>query len=255
MQNIHLHKKYEHLKTDILECITLFNTKGDYVTKGERNVIKSFKVGGETLNVKSFKTPKFINSFVYKHLRKSKAKRSFEYAEKLISFDILTPFPVGYVENTTSSGLTSSFYISKHVDYDFDFRVLIHNPLLNNRDEILKQFTQFTYKLHENDINFLDHSPGNTLIIENGQKYDFYLIDLNRMQFEIMDIEKRMGNLKRLWLSKKMIRIVATEYAKISNHPYEEVYNLLLQSSQDFKRRINRKKYLKRKYLKRSKSK
>ncbi|AUC80652.1 lipopolysaccharide kinase InaA family protein [Lacinutrix sp. Bg11-31] len=253
MQNIYLHNKYEHLKIDILECITHFNTKGNYVTKGERNVIKSFKIGGETLNVKSFKTPKLINSFVYKHLRKSKAKRSFEYAIKLIDCNISTPFPVGYVENTNASGLTSSYYISKHVDYDFDFRVLIHNPLFSNRDEILRQFTQFTYKLHENNINFLDHSPGNTLIVENGSKYDFYLIDLNRMQFETMDLEKRMENLKRLWLSKKMIRIIATEYAEISEYPFEEVYNLLLQSSQDFKRRINRKKYLKRKYLKKKK--
>ncbi|WP_034057283.1 lipopolysaccharide kinase InaA family protein [Lacinutrix jangbogonensis] len=253
MQNIHLHNKYEHLKTDILECITHFNTEGDYVTKGERNVIKSFKVGGETLNVKSFKTPKLINSFVYKHLRKSKAKRSFEYAKKLISYNILTPFPVGYVENSSSTGLTSSYYISKHVDYDFDFRDLIHNPLFDNRDQILKQFTQFAFKLHENNINFLDHSPGNTLIIKDQSKYDFYLIDLNRMQFETMDLSKRMDNLKRLWLSKKMIQVIAKEYAEISDYPYQEVYNLLFQSSQDFKRRINRKKYLKRKYLNKKK--
>lgn len=250
MQNSLLHKKYEHLKTEILDCITHFNTKGSYVTKGERNVIKSFKVGTETLNIKSFKAPKLVNSFVYKHLRKSKAKRSYEYAIKLIDDNILTPFPIGYVENSNASGLTSSYYISKHVDYNFDFRVLIHNPLFDNRDQILKEFTQFTYKLHQNNINFLDHSPGNTLIVENGPKYDFYLIDLNRMQFETMDLEKRMENLKRLWLSKKMIRIVATEYARISGYPFEEVYNQLLKSSQDFKRRINRKKYLKRKYLK-----
>ena len=250
MQNVQLNKKFEPLKTEILDCITHFSTKGTYVTKGERNVIKSFRVGAETLNIKSFKAPKLINSFVYKHLRKSKAKRSFEYAEKLIACNILTPFPIGYVENSLASGLTTSYYISKHVEYDFDFRVLIHNPLFDNRDEILKQFTQFTYKLHENNINFLDHSPGNTLITENGPKYDFYLIDLNRMQFETMDLAKRMDNLKRLWLSKKMIRIIATEYAEISSYTFEEVYKLLLQSSQDFKRRINRKKYLKRKYLK-----
>lgn len=250
MQNFHLHKKYQHIKTDILDCITNFKTKGNYITKGERNVIKSFKVKGETLNIKSFKTPKLINSLVYKHLRKSKAKRSFEYAKKLIECNILTPFPIGYVQNYSTSGLKSSYYISKHVDYNFDFRDLIHNPLFKNRDEILKQFTQFTYKLHENNINFLDHSPGNTLIVENGSNYDFYLIDLNRMQFETMDLAKRMENLKRLWLSKKMIRIIATEYAKISNAPFNEVYNLLFQSSQDFKRKINRKKYLKRKYLK-----
>lgn len=249
MQTIHIHEKFKSIESELMTCISNFETEGDYVTKGERNVIKSFKIGAETINIKSFKSPKVINSFVYKHLRKSKAKRSFEFAKKLIEVGVLTPFPIGYIEESSVAGLKRSFYISKHVEYDFDFRVLIHNPEFDNRNEILKQFADFTYKLHENNINFLDHSPGNTLIIENGPKYDFYLIDLNRMQFESMSLEKRMSNLKRLWLSKKMIRIIAEEYSKISNEPYDKVYSLLLESSQEFKRRINRKKYLKRKYL------
>lgn len=253
MQTIHIHDKFKAIEAQLLACISNFETQGEYVTKGERNIIKSFKIGTETVTIKSFKTPKVINSFVYKHLRKSKAKRSFEYAVKLMDCNILTPFPIGYVEESSATGLKHSFYICRHLDYDFDFRVLIHNPELDHRDEILKQFTHFTYQLHENNINFLDHSPGNTLIVENGPKYDFYLIDLNRMQFEVMDLPKRMENLKRLWLSKKMIRIIATEYALISNEPFENVYNLLLESSQAFKRRINRKKYLKRKYLNKKK--
>ena len=250
MQTIHIHPKYQHLEEQLLNCIKHFDSKGEYVTKGERNVIKSFIVAYETINVKSFKTPKSFNSFVYKYIRKSKARRSFEYAEKLIASDILTPFPIAYIENTSALGLKESYYISTHVDYDFDFRELIHNPLFENRDEILRQFAHFTYKIHESKINFLDHSPGNTLIVKEGDDYDFYLIDLNRMRFEAMDLPMRMDNLKRLWLSKKMIRIIAEEYAKISGEPFEKIYTLLSQSSRSFKLKINRKKRLKRKYLK-----
>lgn len=253
MSIVHIHPKYKHLKTELLECITHFNTKGTYVTKGERNVIKSFTVANETINVKSFKTPKAFNSIIYKHVRKSKARRSFEYAKRLTDANILTPFPIAYIENTNAVGLKSSYYISEHVNYDLDFRVLIHNPLYPERDTILKQFTAFTYKLHENNINFLDHSPGNTLIVKNDNGYDFYLIDLNRMRFETMSLEKRMDNLKRLWLSKKMIRIIAEEYAKLSNTPFDTVYALLLESSRQFKLKINRKKRFKRKYLKKGK--
>ena len=250
MQTIHIHPKYKHLEAQLLNCIKHFDTKGEYVTKGERNVIKSFIVAYEAINIKSFKTPKTFNSLIYRYFRKSKARRSFEYAEKLIESDILTPFPIAYIENISVSGLKESYYLSKHVDYDFDFRDLIHNPLFENRDEILRQFTHFTYKLHESNINFLDHSPGNTLIVKDGKDYDFYLIDLNRMRFEAMDLPKRMENLKRLWLSKKMIRIIAEEYSKINGEPFEKVYMLLSKYSRDFKLRINRKKRLKRKYLK-----
>lgn len=253
MSIVHIHPKYKHLKTELLDCIAHFETKGTYITKGERNVIKSFAVADETINIKSFKTPKAFNSVIYKHVRKSKARRSFEYAKRLTEANILTPFPIAYIENTNAIGLKSSYYISKHVDYDLDFRVLIHNPLYPERDKILKQFTAFTYKLHENNINFLDHSPGNTLIVKKDNGYDFYLIDLNRMRFETMSLSKRMDNLKRLWLSKKMIRIIAKEYANLSGESFETVYNLLLDSSRQFKLKINRKKRFKRKYLKKKK--
>ena len=134
------------------------------------------------------------------------------------------------------------------MEYDFDFRVLNHNPQFPYRKEILKQFTRFTFKLHENGINFLDHSPGNTLIKNKGEgMYSFYLIDLNRMRFEVMDFDKRMHNMRRLWLSKTMITIMAAEYAKLNNKSVEETHALLTKYSRAFQKKVNSKKLRKRK--------
>ncbi|GGG57524.1 lipopolysaccharide kinase InaA family protein [Bizionia arctica] len=180
---------------------------------------------------------------MYKYIRKSKAKRSFEYAEKLIACQILTPFPIAYIENSNFLGLTTSYYISKHVNYDFDFRDLIHKPLFPNRKEILQQFAAFTFKLHENNINFLDHSPGNTLIIEKEEKqYDFYLIDLNRMHFEVMDFNDRMHNFRRLWLSRTMVKYMSKTYSKLYNKTYDETYTLMLKHSRAFQKKVDSKK-------------
>lgn len=180
---------------------------------------------------------------MYKYIRKSKAKRSFEYANKLIECDILTPFPIAYIENTNVFGLTTSYYICKQVNYDFDFRDLIHKPLFSNRKEILQQFAAFTFKLHENNINFLDHSPGNTLIVEKEDNhYDFYLIDLNRMRFETLDFNKRMHNFRRLWLSKTMVKIMSETYSKLYNKSFEETYALMLKHSRAFQKKIDSKK-------------
>ena len=201
-ENFVIHQEYSHIATKLMDVLHNFSKKGEYVTKGERNVIKMVKIQGNSLNIKKFKTPNAFQSLVYQYIRDSKAKRSFEYASKLIDFGIKTPFPVAYLE-VFSGGLKESYYVSEHVNYDFDFRELIHNPRFKKRNEILRQFTQFTFKLHENGINFLDHSPGNTLIMDDGNdNYDFYLIDLNRMRFENMTFEKRMHNFRRLWLSK-----------------------------------------------------
>jgi hypothetical protein len=224
------------------KVVNNFSEIGEYVTKGDRNIIKKVTIAGKTYNIKSFKTPSFFQGIVYQFLRKSKAKRSFEYASKLIDSSINTPFPVAYSE-TFSAGLKESYYVSEHIDYDFDFRVLIHNPKYPNREEILKHFTVFSYKLHQNNVNFLDHSPGNTLIKDRGDgQYDFYLIDLNRMRFEPLSLDKRMHNLRRLWLSKTMINIIAAEYAKLNGSTFDEIHSLLSKHSRAFQKKVNSKK-------------
>lgn len=240
--NFVIHPNHSQIATKLRDVFHNFSEKGEYVTRGDRNVIKRVNLDGTSVNIKKFKTPNVFQSLVYEFLRKSKAKRSFEYASKLIDFGINTPFPIAYYE-VFSSGLKESFYVSEHLEYDFDFRELIHNPRFKKRDEILRQFTQFTFKLHENGVNFLDHSPGNTLILEKeNDKYEFYLIDLNRMRFEPMDFEKRMHNFRRLWLSKTMIKVIAAEYAKLYGKSFEETYSLLLKHSREFQKKVNSKK-------------
>lgn len=243
MRKIFVHNQFSNLKDDIEKYINNFENEDDNILEGERNIIKSTEIGKIELNVKQFKKPHFFNAFVYKYLRKSKARRSFEYALRLIDANILTPFPVAYVEESSIFGLKSSYYISKQVNYDLDFRVLIHDLNYPNRERILQEFTKFTFKLHENDVNFLDHSPGNTLIVnKGGNEYDFYLIDLNRMKFEVMDFDKRMHNFRRLWISKAMLKIMAKTYAELYPKTYQEVHSLMLRHSRAFQKKIDSKK-------------
>lgn len=237
-----VHPDFEVIREVLKQSLDAFGSTGEYVTKGERNVIKKMHLKGTDITIKKFKEPNFIQRFVYQFLRKSKAKRSFEYASKLIDLGIKTPFPVAYTE-TFSAGLTNSFYVCEYIEYDFDFRVLIHQPKFPNREEILRQFTAFTFRLHENGINFLDHSPGNTLVVDTGNNaYEFYLIDLNRMRFEPMDFEKRMHNFRRLWPSKTMITIMAAEYAKLSGLSFKKVHNSMSSHVRKFQKAKNAKK-------------
>jgi len=237
-----IHPKFTSSEKAIADFLADFEHTSEYLTKGDRNVIKKATIDGVTLTIKKFKTPNFFQALVYRYLRESKAKRSFEHAIQLIEFGINTPFPVAYAEHFRG-GLKESYYISDFVDYDLDFRVLNHSPLYPNRDEILTQFASFTFKLHQNNINFLDHSPGNTLIkISENNTYDFYLIDLNRMRFETMSLKKRMHNFRRMWLSKKMVRIMATQYAILYNIPFTKVHDLMLSYSKEFQGKANKRK-------------
>jgi hypothetical protein len=245
-----VHSKFEHLKPQLEKLINDFAGVGEFVTQGERNIIKKVVIDGNTFNIKSFKKPSFFQGLVYQYLRKTKAKRSFVYASKLIECSINTPYPIAYSE-MFSFGLKESYYVSEHIDYDFDFRDLIHNPKYPHRVEILKQFTAFSFKLHENNVNFLDHSPGNTLIKDRGDGcYDFYLIDLNRMRFEPLSLDERMKNLRRLWLSKTMINIIADEYATLDNITFELAHASLSKHSRAFQKKVNSKKLRRKRRLK-----
>ena len=246
---ITLHSKYKNQENSILQLIANFFTEGDLIVKGARNTIKSNVLGDETVNIKFFAQPGLLKSIVYSFFRSSKAKRSFDYANYLLAHNIATPFPIAYVENRSRFGLLAdSYYICEQIEYDFTIRELIHDPLFPKRNIILEQFTAFTFKMHEAKVNFLDHSPGNTLIVKKGAgDYDFYLIDLNRMKFGNLSVEARMDNFKKMWLSKTMVKVVARAYSKLSHQPEEKLHAILLEKTIAFKRKITRKKYLKRK--------
>lgn len=250
---IHLHTlpDYDKDKDAILHLVKDFHKEGELLVKGSRNIIRTSFLNGEKVNIKYFKKPNAFNALVYSLLRPSKANRSYEYAQYLNGHGILTPQPIAYIEEKEGLGLADSYYICRHIDYDLTFRELIHNPLFPERQLILEQFTEFTYKMHENRVNFLDHSPGNTLIVKRGEgHYDFYLIDLNRMKFEDLSIEARMDNFKKLWISKTMVKIIAAKYAELSGQDYGKLRSILLEKTLAFKRRITKKKYLKRKLRK-----
>ena len=228
--------------------ITQFETSGTLFGNGDRNTIKLFDLNGQSINIKSFKIPNLINKIAYRYFRKSKARRSFEYATTLLEKGIGTPQPIAYLENYNWLGLTSSFYVSEHLVTELTFRELVEIPEYPENEIILRQFTKFCFDLHEKGIEFLDHSPGNTLIKKVGdQKYAFYLVDLNRMNFHTtMDFEMRMKNLSRLTPKKEMIAIMSEEYAKFYPQSKEIVFEKMWFFTQEFQQKFAKKKRLKK---------
>jgi hypothetical protein len=241
---------FKNAQPRILQIIAEFASTGTLFVKGRRNTIKTFPLNDITVNVKAFKKPNAINTVVYRFFRKSKARRSFEYASLLLEKSIGTPSPVGYFENYSAFGLKDSYYISEHLSPDLTFRELVEVPTWPDHENILRQFVRFCFLLHEKGVEFKDHSPGNTLI-ENkgGGQYSFYLVDLNRMAFHgSMGFEMRMENLKRLTPKEQMVRIMSNEYATLYDKPEEEIFNMLWGKTSEFQRKFWRKKALKKKF-------
>ena len=224
-----------------------FDKDGIMLSDGSRNQIKIFKLDRDEVAIKAFGVPNFINRVVYKYFRKSKAQRSFEYAQKLLSLHIKTPDPVAYAVEDSGLLFGRSYYVCKNLNADLTYRTLVQDKNYPDWRKILVDFAAFTFELHEKGIHFLDHSAGNTLIKKTEAGYDFYLVDLNRMEFKPMSFKTRMHNFSRLTPHREMVAIMAQEYARLANYDPKETEDAMWQETVNFQERFKKKRALKKK--------
>ncbi|MDY8134009.1 lipopolysaccharide kinase InaA family protein [Aquimarina sp. 2201CG5-10] len=242
-----IHPSYTAMESQVMNAIQDFGSYSDILGDAERNVIKIIPVQEKKLTVKSFKIPNLVNQIVYRFFRKSKAERSYNYANALLELGIKTPFPVGYCISASPLLFKKSYYVSELVTCDLTYRELTTDFDISDHEDILRAFTRFTYELHKNGVNFLDHSPGNTLIKRKDKSYEFYLVDLNRMEFGKMNFETRIKNFARLTIHKSMIKVMSNEYAKCTGEDEDQIFNLMWQYTSEFQNRYHNKRKLKRK--------
>ena len=248
--SIKISEKFKPEENNLKLIINNFETSGQLFGNGDRNKIKLFELNGTTINIKSFKIPNIVNKIAYKYFRKSKARRSFEFATILLEKGIGTPQPIAFLENFNAIGLKDSYYASEHLITELTYRELVEIPDYPDHDNILRQFSKFTFDLHQKGVEFLDHSPGNTLIKKTtDNKYDFFLVDLNRMNFHAdMTFEQRMNNFRRLTPHKEMIAVMSNEYSKFYKDKTEaEIFDTMWKATVDFQEEFARKKRLKKK--------
>lgn len=237
------------LPTPILQdIVTHFNDKGTLLFEGSRNVIKIFDYEGQKINVKAFQKPSFFKKIVYRFLRESKAKRSYLNAELLLHKGISTPKPLGYIEKFSWLGLADSYYFCQHLENCFSLGEVVNTIDFPDREEIIRGYTRYFFSLHENQIEFIDNSLGNTLIVKENGTYSFYLVDLNRLKIhEKMDIETRMNNFSRLTLDWGVREIIAEEYAKLyPKKTAAELFYMIQESALEFHKKMIRKRNFKK---------
>ncbi|KFC23712.1 lipopolysaccharide kinase InaA family protein [Epilithonimonas lactis] len=227
--NFVLSEAYSQYKNDILNILKNFKNDGVVVGHGNRNVVKYFVVDGLKFNFKSFKQHNIINRHVYKYYRKSKSRRSYEYAQMLLAKGFFTPKPVAFIENHDLIGVTSSYYVSEQLEDVFTLNEALYTPGFLDREKIIKDYTNLIFQLHENGIEFIDNAGGNFLIKKENGTYRFYMVDLNRMNFhQEIDIAKRLHNFERLTNDEEIIQLISTEYARLSGQSPEFCYNKIL---------------------------
>lgn len=159
--------------------------------------------------VKQFAVPGFWKGLIYGLFCKSKARRSYEYAQRMKG---LTPKPVAYREVRVCGVLRESWYACEESACRHTFNELIGQPDFPNRTAILQAIGRFTATLHRQGICHRDYSGGNILFNEDGTQVE--VIDLNRIRFCTLNRRQRLNNFERLNIDREALRIMATAYAE-----------------------------------------
>lgn len=218
---------YHQLEYWVKSLPVRWNHNEGIVIHSRRNQLRTMAYAGVDMVVKSFAQPNIINRFVYGIFRKSKAQRSYEYAVRLNALGIKSPTPIAYYTERCGILFSRSYYISEHSACRYTFYDVIDNPKLENRELFLHHVGEMTAKMHEAGIYPLDFSGGNILldVVEGQPKFE--LVDLNRMTFGTIDIDKGCRGFERLNVEPQALEIMAQAYAKTRGFDIERCVELV----------------------------
>lgn len=206
-----INEKYKHIRSFVESLPDMFEKEGKEIYSG-RNLIKVMSVSGLEVNVKRYGVPAFPNRVIYSFFRQPKGKRAFVYPQMLLSKGFETPEPIAYIEMTKCGLIEYSYFVSVQSPYSRNFYEFGDADISVCRDVVIA-FAKYTAALHEAGILHKDYSPGNILFDRVNDEYHFSLVDINRMSFGEVSIEKGCANLARLWGQIPFFELLAQEYA------------------------------------------
>ena len=211
-RKIVINPEFEALR-DFVESIPAKFAHEGRIIYDARNQIRVFTLpNGTEVNVKRYCVPMFFNRLIYSCFRQPKVLRAYEYAVKLKELGVSTPQRIAYILDTTCGFIAHSYLITEQAAQN---RMLYEfgKGDLNGRESIVKGLAQFAAQLHEKGVYHKDFSPGNILFNIVDDVPQFTIVDINRMEFGAVDMDKGCRNFARLWGKSAFFELLADEYA------------------------------------------
>lgn len=221
---------------DVLRITDGFDGCGELIFDG-RNKLRRVDVCGADVVVKRFKPFNAIRR-ISRRFRRTKAERAYHNGLKLIELGVKTPEPLAYVEKHNWWGaLVDSFYICRYQELQ-SLESVMSDP------KALDAFADFAARLHS--LGILHHDLNKTNVCFNPQKpYDYWVIDINRMNFRTPSLRDRRDNLQRFCKSGEIFNTFTAKYLDKAGLP-DSLLPDWIAAKDRYERRRNRKKAFKR---------
>ena len=212
-----------------------FDAEGQTVYEG-RNTVKLFDAGGRTLVVKRYKRPFIHQRIDYTFIRKSKARRAYDYGLRILECGIDTPQPIACVEEHKFGLFRTGYFVSSYCG-DPDLRVLRENP----QPDLIEAFAHFVVEMHEKGVLHGDLNLSNILYREDKSaphNYHFTIIDTNRSHF-VSDPSQRqcLRNMMRISHERVLNEQIIGMYADIRGWDRQECVGAVERMLRAFEKR------------------
>lgn len=211
--SIVINPAYEHLRNWLTQLPDTFACQGEIIYDARNQIRLITTPDGETVCIKRFHRPRMLNRYIYRYLRDSKAKRSYENGLYLLAHGVGTPEPIAYIETLARGGLDYAYLITRRSELTRLNRefTLAYTPEL---EDTIRPLARFTAHMHNEGILHLDFSPGNILWDKTDDGYRFEMIDINRMAFGPVDLKAGCYSIRRLCARGHFFDVFADEYAQ-----------------------------------------
>lgn len=192
----------------------IFPREGELIYSG-RNKVKRFTMpDGTRLVVKSYKRPWLLQRFIYTFIRKSKARRAYEYAGMLDRLGFRTPAGAAYIEIKKGGLVSDTYFISANTDLP-SVREVLDRSDKETAGKLIKSVARYMANLHSKGVIHGDPNLSNILVDTSGTDYEFELIDTNRSKFvDKLSHKQIVHNLMRVTHVRDLSHTLSREYAE-----------------------------------------
>ena len=194
------------------------------ILRSGRNEVRLFLVDGQMVVVKCFRRISLLNRLLYGTIRQSKSVRAYYHAFRLNRLGISTPEPIAAIDVRRYGFLTQSFYVYAYSEYN-DIKELLDRYPDEQIEPLLDALTDFILRIHDKGVLHHDLNILNILYRDCGSgRYDFQLIDINRMSFyPKLSEHQRLANLRHFNCKPAVLIYILERYAAAMNIDCEMV--------------------------------